>query len=666
MNDPRIKVEQGQRKQIATIVCTEIKNSLGGNAKIYDKARRCENQYNQVTKWMELGKVCGTPWPGAADYFVALSEWIVDAIYARLMSILFSQEPYMKASGADSASVDNQDNATDFVDQVFRDKVMLYENTNFFFKQMIKLPMAILKYDWVENYDGKISRAQANTFTGPNGEQEQMLPDDPEGISRTAQLIANGYQQGEPQEVWTYEDVEIYSGPKAQYIDIKDYVWTPGTKRGEKPYWEGDRCWFTINDMLLKVRQEKFDADAVSKIQSSVGAGLSGNNLIIKQRETPIECFHWYGRLPFNTNGEIDLSGADTIEQEVYCLVSLKEEELLDIMTWPYERFPAEDRVYIRGEFEETTEFEGRSMIEKLYKTQQELNDLHNTIQNNAWIAMQKIFVKRKGLAGDDYEKPKVFPGAMWEEDTPGDIRVLEMGDVKAVGFELEQTLLSFAERISNISNWNLGTQKQQGKATATEFMGVMQEGNIGREPLLQRCYKILSKLCDWTIDYYRGRINPGMERTLSNGMGGRILPSQKNIGLYQQRGINPEWSDELVSGNFHWDWQGTTLNSDKQWNLMVDNDLMNQYMPHPMISGNLLAVWAIMKKGLIDRGVKNWEEIIPKKEAIIMEMQRMEQEAQMKRAMPGASLGRPVPPRPDNVQAVQQQIGGGNNVPVQ
>jgi hypothetical protein len=200
--------------------------------------------------------------------------------------------------------------------------------------------------------------------------------------------------------------------------------------------------------MFLKVRQEKFDSESVDRIKTAVGSGLSGNDLIIKQRETPVECFHWFGRLPFNESGEIDFANPDTVEQEVYCLVALSQEEALDIMFWPYERYPKEDRVYIRGEFEETTGFEGRSMIEKLYKTQQELNDLHNTIQNNAWIAMQKIFVKRKGLSGNDYEKPKVFPGALWEEDQAGDIRVLEMGDVKAVGFEIEQTLLSFAERI--------------------------------------------------------------------------------------------------------------------------------------------------------------------------------------------------------------------------
>src|SRR3990167_2625726 len=462
MRDPKINVSAEQAKQIAQIVVHEIKTSFdsASNKKVYDKAHRCEKQYNQITKWMELGKVCDKPWAGAADYFVALSEWIVDAIFALLMSILFSQEPYMKARGMDAESVAKQESATDFVDITFRDKVHLYENTNFFFKQMIKLPIAVLKYDWVEDYDGKIQQEQAQTFINPEGNSEYVLPDDPEAMSKVAQFIANGYQSGEPQAVWTVQDVEIYSGPKIQYINIDDYAWAPDTKRGAKPYWEADRCWFTLNDMMLKVRQEKFDPEAVKRIRTTNLTGFSGNDAIIKERETPVECFHWYGRLPFNQNNEVDFNNPETIEQEVYCLVAYKEEELLQIMHWMYSRYPKDDRVYIRGMFEETTNFEGRSMLEKLYKTQQELNDFHNTLMNNAWIAMQKIFVKRKTLQGDNYERPKVFPGAMWEEEQPGDLRVLEVGDVKQIGFELENLLLGFGEKISNVSNWNLGAQR--------------------------------------------------------------------------------------------------------------------------------------------------------------------------------------------------------------
>ena len=634
----KINVDYSIAKQIAQIICHEIKTSFTApsNKRVYDKAHRCEKQYNQITKWMELGKVCDKPWPGAADYFVALSEWIVDAVFARLMSILFSQEPYMKARGNDVNSIAVQDNATDFVDMIFREKVKLYENTNFFFKQMIKLPIAVLKYDYVEDYDAMIKTEQAQTFINPaDNKQEYLLPDDPDAMMKTAQFIANGYQQGTPQEVTTLEDIEIYSGAKAQYINIEDYAWAPDTKRNTKPYWEGDRDWFTLNNLMLKSRQEKFSPEAVQRIREINLVGFTGNDAIIKQREKPIECFHWYGRLPFNENNEIDLVNPDTIEQEVYCLVSLKEEELLQILSWPHSRYPKEERVYLRGMFEETKDFEGRSLLEKLYKTQQELNDFHNTLMNNAWIAMQKIFVKKKTLTGKQAERPKVFPGAMWEEEQTGDIRALEIGDVKSIGLELETLLLGFAEKVSNVSNWNLGVQARQGKATATEFMGVLQEGNIGREPFLQRCYKILTKLCEWTIDYYKDRLPPEMPRSIKTEKE-TIMPSMENMPIYQKKGINPNWQKEDFFGDYTWNWQGTTLNSDKQWNLMID-DKLEQMIQHQMINGNLLAVWTILKKKLVDMGVKNWEEILPPREAIIKEMQRMQMQAQARQQAPQA-----------------------------
>jgi len=257
------------------------------------------------------------------------------------------------------------------------------------------------------------------------------------------------------------------------------------------------------------------------------------------------------------------------------------------------------------------------------------MNDLHNTLMNNAWIAMQKIFVKKKTLQGDNLDRPKVFPGAMWEEEQTGDIRALDVGDVKSIGMQLENILLSFAERISNITNWNLGTQKGKGgQSTATEFMGVLQEGNIGREPFLQRCYKILTKLCEWTIDYNRGRMPPGMPRQLPDGNGGSMLPSAQNMNMYQQKGISPTWQEEDIMGDFSWVWQGTSLNSDRQWNLMVDKDLLD-LSQHPMIGQNLLAVWTILKKNLVDRNIKNWEEILPPREAVLKEMQMKQERIQ-------------------------------------
>ena len=127
----KIKVDTKTGKQIAQVICAEIKRSFGENKKFYTLAERCKNQLNQVTKWMQTGRECDSPWPGAADYFIPLTEWIIDAVYARVMSILFSQEPYMQARGEESADVDKAAGVTDFVDMVFREKIRLYENSGY-------------------------------------------------------------------------------------------------------------------------------------------------------------------------------------------------------------------------------------------------------------------------------------------------------------------------------------------------------------------------------------------------------------------------------------------------------------------------------------------------------------------------------------------------------
>jgi hypothetical protein len=659
--DPTIEVDRATSKTIAQVICREIKDSLKENARLYLLAKRCQNQYNQVTTWMELNKECSSPWPGAADYFVPLTEWTVDAVHARVMNTLFSQEPYMEAKGVESSDVDKAPGVTDFVDMIFREKVRLYDNTNFFFKQVLVNPFAVLKYDIVKEYDRIISKQTALTFVHPEtGDQQQVLPDSPDAQVQAQQHLSNGYQptQGE---AWVSEDKAIVDGPQLKYIRFDDYIFCPNAKRDHRLYWEGDRDWVTINDMALKSMQGKFIPENVDIVRKSVDlSGKSGADMVVAQRSELRECFHWFGRFPFNKNNEIDFNDPEAIEQEVYCYVDFKAEETLQIMRWYHRRAPYPERVYIRGEFEETENFEGRSLAQKIYMTQKELNSLHNTVMNNAWIAMQKIFVKKKTLTGSEWDMPQVFPGAIWEEDMTGDIRVLEVGDVKSIGMEIEATLLNFAERISNISIFQTGTARQEGgNKTLGEVEKTIKEGNVGMDRFIQRCHNILRKVCSWTVDYYYERMPEGLERRIRGDHGEMIFPEQKNAMQYQQQGIQPQWSKDDLAGQFDFTWSGTSLNSSKEWNLAVANDLMDRFLPQPMIANSMLYTWEILKTNLTARGIKDWQKYIPNKESIIGAMQQMEQEAQARAAMPQVGMPGAAPNVPPSA------MPGGANVRV-
>jgi len=665
--DPKITVDDAMLKMVGEVVCTEIKDSIRKNQKIYARARQSENQYRQITQYEQMGKKCDKPWEGAADYFVPLTEWIVDAVHGRVMNVLFGIEgPYMTAEGTGPEDVERAPAITDFVDGVFRDVIKLQDNVGYFFKQMLKLPFAVLKYDWVNEFEPVVLKESAVEFIDSDGKEEYILPDDPEKDFKAAQLIANGYQPNpEMVDVWVKKDVETKDAAELKYIIFKDYIWDNNAGKGDKPFFEGDRTWITLNEMLNKANDGKFIKTEVDFIVNKTleASGGGGVKEAVTMRSKPRECFNWYGRLPFNKQNQIDLTDRDTIEQEVRIIVDYATKRILYIGYWEYERMPSTDRVYIRDFYEESNGFDGRSLVDKLFKTQYELNDFKNTIMNNAWISMQKIFVKKKS-ADSDLDQPGVFPGAIWEETSTGDIRTLEVGDVKAVGIEIENSLVNYAERISNISQWSTGQGGKGGK-TKGEVDSTIYEGNIGMNRFVGRCHNVLKKLCQWTAGYYYERMPDDLDKKIRGaGAEQATFPTKKE----QADGQSKYWQPEDLEGwnKFNWIWNGTTLTSDKNRNIMISNDLQDRYLVHPMVGGNLMFTWEILKRGYQARGIRDWQKLLPKREDIIQEMERMSKESEQSKKPKAEEIAikqliEKGVPQADAIELVKSQVGGGN-----
>jgi len=629
-----IKIDRAKSKIIAQVIEKEITVSRTQNQIVYKMARRCERQYAQITKYMDSGATADYPWYNAADYFIPMTEWMVDAIHARAMRILFSQEPYLQAVGEEAADVDKADGVTDFVDGIMREVILLFENTNYFIKQMIKLPFAVLRYDITQEFDRRFTIEEANTFTkDKTGESADILPDDPEAMDKSLGLISDGFTPSGKRDVFVTEDVKLIDGPQLEYINFRDYVWAGNAKRAKRPHWEGNRFWLTINDMRMKAKQGRFIEDSVKSVENNnMEKNVEGFNKVVAHRAILRPCYNWYGRLPFNSQKEIDFEDKDAIEQEVFCQIDFKAKELLSISHWYHDRNPFPERVYIRGMYEETEHFWGRSLCQKLWNTQREINTLHNTIMNNANIAMQKIFVKKKTLTGEDWERPEVFPGAIWEEQNAGDIRVLNVGEVAAISIDLEASLLNFAERLSNISIFQTGTARQQGgQKTKGEVDLTVAEGNIGLDNFVQRVHILLRKIAKWTVDYYHEDMPPGLERRIRGDDGEIVFPTDANMQQFQDKDVERYWKKDDLAGQFDFVWKGTSLSSNKQLQVAISDDLMDRLLPQPMVAGSLLHTWEILKDNLLSKGHKDWQKFIPTREAIITEMKNIEERASIK-----------------------------------
>lgn len=676
--DPKIEVKTDLAKTIGEVIYSEIKTSREKNKARYDRGARNKRLYNQITKWMHIDKTCNVPWAGAADFFVPMIEWTVDAIDAREMNVLFSQEPFLTAVGVESSDIEKAPGVTDFIDTVFREIVKLRQNISYFIKQKKILPFAVLKYDWVQDFEPQIVKEQAYEFIDAEGKEEHLLADDPESEVRQAEMLLQGYQQSEEMvDVWVLKDTEITNAPQLRYINFEDYVYSHFAKRNNRLFWEGDRFYMTPNDMKLKSLQEKFRKQGVDDVLKEVEMNnRSGSDKAISDRQTLRECYWWYGRLPFNKENEIDFTSSEAIEQEVICIIDYLSKALLFISHWDKGRLAytgdnSSSRVYIRGEFEQTENFEGRSLVDKMYQTQKYANEFYNTLLNNAYLAMQKIFVKKRDMQGDEWEKPDAYPGAMWEENAAGDIRVLEVGDVKSIGLGIQDSLMSFGERISNISLPQTGTTSKGGPTkTKGEIIATIQEGNIGLDKIIQDDHDILRTVCKWTVDYYYENMPPGMERRIRGDNGELMFPTDENMGLYDEKGVSPYWEKDDLAGQFDYIWKGTSLSASKELNIAVSNDLMEKYLPQPMVQGSLLATWDILRRGLEARNIKDWKNILPPKEAIVAEMKKEQVEAQAaeKRNMMGSvesraaqKLGERGVPQEEAAQLIQKQVKGQN-----
>lgn len=650
----KIQLEYEMQKRIADIICKEIKESLKENAETYKLIRKCKNQYYQISYWDERNKEPDVPFEGAADYFIPMTEWMVDAIHSRVMFILFQQEPLMSATAQEGSDVKNQQNVTDFVNLSLEKFVHLRENVEHFFKKMIYLPFATIRYDWHRSVEPMYLREMADVFVKSEEERELVLQDEENYAGKALELMAKGYVPvTDKEEVIVRKEVEQYNAPRITDIDPEDYVWAPNTKKNSKPYWEGCREWITWNDAKQKAKDDEYYKEPILRLQDALGRKLNdktGAERDVILRNSMIEAFDWYGRLPFNSNGEIDLSDSmDTFEMEVHAKVAYniesndnskegKDYELLYLANWEHSRIPYEERVFIRGSYEDTDQFEGRSLCEKLYKSQKLLNTFYNQLINNAYLTMMKIIIKKRSLEGDDQEDDiEVYPGAIWEVNDPStDVRTLDLGDMKSIGVKINEDIMSFAERITNISDWNLG-QKAEGKATATEFAGIMHESNIGTNKFLQRCSKILTKICQWTVGYYQENMPEGLERRIIGPDDEEMFPSDQNIAYYQKKGVQPFWTVDQITGKFDFKWNSTALNANQQYNIAMANDLQERFMPHPMVQTNMVAVWHILKKGLDARNIKDWKNILPPLEVVQREMlieQQQMQVQQKKRQM--------------------------------
>lgn len=199
---------------------------------------------------------------------------------------------------------------------------------------------------------------------------------------------------------------------------------------------------------------------------------------IITGKETieGIECHITY---PINRDETLEEKDqSDFTEERIIVTIALKSRTIVRLLLnrellWSNASIIKRCRLY-----PEQGKSYGTTIYGKLRSIQNGCSDMFNAVINIAYVTMIPWFFhdQRAGLKGE----VDLYPGKGVAVDNVQGILIPQFRINPNQYIEFVNLFMSMWERVSNISDWNMGiTNQTGGKKTASEVLAVIQEGNI-------------------------------------------------------------------------------------------------------------------------------------------------------------------------------------------
>jgi len=164
----------------------------------------------------------------------------------------------------------------------------------------------------------------------------------------------------------------------------------------------------------------------------------------------------------------------------------------------------------------------GMGIAPRLYYLQQEIGTLHRQQVDNGTLANTRFFVGKKSVVRSGFQ---VWPGRVVPSNNPKeDLLPYAMGDIYPSSGILEMRALSYAERASAVSDYQLGRESSVAgsRATATGTLAIIQEGNRRFDLNIRDAREVLSDI-GRTIILFNQMFRPQGMMYFVQGSGGMM-----------------------------------------------------------------------------------------------------------------------------------------------
>lgn len=381
------------------------------------------------------------PFKKAANIVIPVTAIAVEAVHARLMNTLFSQEPFYSIRPKHEQWVDKAKPIERWLQEEWENPNSLdgYKFCSESLMELIKLGTGVGK----SGYEKLVKKTNVPTLDG--------------GIEPKYATIKNG--------------------ATLDYVPVANFLMRIHETDPQTAQWCGEEhisTWAQLKRMALANRMTP---EALENIRAWYGHRLiDGSGTDYKQHVDELaktkvvwhEEFQWYEIwVAFDVDGDgVDEEIVVDFHRESRTILSIRYNWYED-MRRPYRvgnYFPVEGRLYGIGIGKQNEQF------------QEEVTTIHRQRLDNATIANMRMFAIKK-TSGYGPGEP-IFPGKMFFLDNPReDIQPLQLGEIYQSSVVNEEISLRHSERRSGVNEVILGLPHAGTPATATGDLVRQQEG---------------------------------------------------------------------------------------------------------------------------------------------------------------------------------------------
>lgn len=489
-----------------------------------DRREWFERQKEYLDSWDEfLTSTDSGPFEGSSTLHLPITLTVAKTLHARFLQALLGIEPPFQIKPRVPSYQDRATVVQDVMGYCLKDWANNYQGVteaiDAWVWDWVTTGSGVLKIRWERRFEKFVDVRTTFDVEGAN------LSVDENGNEITVPNIVSKEEEFE-------NVVKCFEGPCFEVVNPEDIAIIKGAGNPQNADGVIHRYWMTASELWQLVDQKIFDAAAVKEIIKSGENMIEGaENSDIKQRRA-----YNAGQERIDTN--VDLQRFEILE--CYLRKDVDGSGInSEIVVWAHEQ-TAEllratylrrinvtgERPYFKVDYHKRRDQEwGIGLVEMMYPLSTEMDALHN-MRIDFGLLSTMPFGFYRPTSSIDPQTIALEPGALIPVDNPQtDIFFPNLGNRTSFGFQEEAALFSMVERLTSISDINLGVlTSQQGAArTATGARAILGESSANLDVHLRRLNHGWKLALKYLMDMLQQRIPDGLSFRITRDMGSDV-----------------------------------------------------------------------------------------------------------------------------------------------